>query len=143
VVSTESKEYAREQIQKSRFDVLIFGNTLPRDTCWELAEVFRKHNAAGKIIEIIAAPWLAPKNQPDATVVSTDAPDNLTPKMIRPSIPALCSWSPRKEEVLSCDMRQPVTLKSNAKSAPESSLGPGLVKSVVAGVLYGTTTRCN
>jgi len=64
VVSTESKEYAREQIQKSRFDVLIFGNTLPRDTCWELAEVFRKHNAAGKIIEIIPAPWLAPKNNP-------------------------------------------------------------------------------
>jgi hypothetical protein len=77
VVSTESKEYAREQIQKSRFDVLIFGNTLPRDTCWELAEVFRMHNAAGKIIEIIPAPWLPPKNKLDATVVSSDPPAKL------------------------------------------------------------------
>jgi 2-iminoacetate synthase ThiH len=77
VVSTESKEYAREQIQKIRFDVLIFGNTLPRDTCWELAEVFRMHNAAGKIIEIIPAPWLPPKNKLDATVVSSDPPAKL------------------------------------------------------------------
>lgn len=77
VVSTESKEYAREQIQKSRFDVLIFGNTLPQDTCWELAEVFRTHNPAGKIIEVIPSPWSAPKNRPDATVVSTDAANTL------------------------------------------------------------------
>ena len=44
VVSTESKDYAIERIQKDPFHVLIFGSTLPRDTCWELAEVFRKHN---------------------------------------------------------------------------------------------------
>ena len=77
VVSTESKDYAVERIQKDSFQVLIFGSTLPRDTCWELAEVFRKHNAAGKIIEIVPSPWSAPKNRPDAVVVSTEAADKL------------------------------------------------------------------
>ena len=77
VVSTESKDYAVERIQKDSFHVLLFGSTLPRDTCWELAEVFRKHNPAGKIIEIVPSPWSAPKNRPDAIVVSTEAADKL------------------------------------------------------------------
>ncbi len=72
VTTSESVEHARAQIQNNRFDVLIFGSTLPSDTCWQLAEIFRKSNAKGKIIEIIPAPWSAPKNRPDATVVSSD-----------------------------------------------------------------------
>jgi CheY-like chemotaxis protein len=77
VTTSESKDRAREQIERSRFDVLIFGSTLPRDTCWELAEAFRKSNLAGRVIEIIPSPWAAPKNQPDATVVSSDEPSKL------------------------------------------------------------------
>lgn len=77
VTTSESKENAREQIESSAFDVLVFGNTLPRDTCWELAEVFRRRNPQGKIIEIIPSPWATPKNQPDATVVGTAEPESL------------------------------------------------------------------
>ncbi len=77
VTTSESVEHAREQIQQGWFDVLIFGSTLPRDTCWQLAGEFRKRNAKGKIIEILPSPWTAPKNQPDATVVSSAEPVEL------------------------------------------------------------------
>jgi hypothetical protein len=74
VVTTESVDQAQEHIERNRFDVLIFGSTLSRDTCWTLAEVFRKNHARGRIIEILPSPWAAPKNQPDATVVGSDEP---------------------------------------------------------------------
>lgn len=77
VTTSHSKESARREIESSLFDILIFGNTLPSDTCWELAAVFRSRNAAGKIIEIVPSPWANPKNRPDATVVSTDEPEKL------------------------------------------------------------------
>jgi hypothetical protein len=86
VTTSESKEHAREQIERSRFDVLIFGNTLPQDTCWELAAVFRRHNSKGKIIEIVPSPWAAPKNQPDFSVVGTAEPDQLI-STIRRTLP--------------------------------------------------------
>lgn len=72
VKTSESLEHAREQIAEYLFDVLIFGSTLPRDICWQLAEVFRQRNANGRIVEILPSPWAAPKNRPDATVVSSD-----------------------------------------------------------------------
>ena len=77
VTTSNSQEHATEKLSTSSFDVLIFGTTLPRDTCWQLAEVFRRHNARGKIIEIIPAAWSAPKNKPNATVVSTDQAEAL------------------------------------------------------------------
>jgi CheY-like chemotaxis protein len=86
VTTSESKEHAREQIERSHFDVLIFGNTLPRDTCWELAKLFRQHNSKGKIIEIIPSPWAAPKNQPDFSVVGTAEPEQLV-STIRQTLP--------------------------------------------------------
>jgi response regulator RpfG family c-di-GMP phosphodiesterase len=72
VKTSESLEHARQLIAERNFDVLIFGSTLPSDTCWQLAEVFRQRNANGRIIEILPSPWAAPKNRPDATVVSSD-----------------------------------------------------------------------
>jgi DNA-binding NtrC family response regulator len=77
VVATESKEEAHEHIERGDFHVLIFGSTLGRDTCWELAAVFRRRNAKGKIIEIVPTPWAAPKNQPDAIVASSDEAEKL------------------------------------------------------------------
>jgi hypothetical protein len=77
VTTSESKEHAREQIEGSDFDVMIFGNTLPLDTCWELAGIFRRRNSKGKIIEILPSPWAAPKNKPDFTVVGTAEPEQL------------------------------------------------------------------
>ena len=77
VVTSESLEHARKHIENGHFDVLIFGSTLPSDTCWQLAEVFRKRNANGRIIEILPSPWAAPKNRPDATVVGHDEPTKL------------------------------------------------------------------
>ena len=77
VTTSESKDSAREQIERCVFDILIFGSTLPSGTCKGLAEVFRKRNAEGKIIEIIPSPWAALKNPPDATVFSTDEPSKL------------------------------------------------------------------
>lgn len=77
VTPSDSVEHAREQIQHNHFDFLIFGSTLPSDICWQLAEVFRKSNAKGKIIEILPSPWVSPKNKPDATVVGTDEPTEL------------------------------------------------------------------
>ena len=77
VTTSESKDHAQEQIERFRFDVLIFGSTLPRDMCWELAGAFRKRNLAGRIIEVIPSPWTAAKNQPDATIVSSDEPAKL------------------------------------------------------------------
>jgi len=77
VTASDSVEHAHEQIQTYHFDVLIFGSSLTRDTCWQLAEEFRKCNAKGKIVEILPAPWAAPKNRPDATIVGTDEPTKL------------------------------------------------------------------
>ena len=77
VTISQSKESARQEIETSLFDVLIFGSTLTSDTCWELAAVFRSRNASGKIIEILPSPWANPKNRPDATVVNTDEPEKL------------------------------------------------------------------
>jgi CheY-like chemotaxis protein len=77
VTTSESKEHARQQIEDLHFDVLIFGNTLPEDTCWELAQVFRRHNSNGKIIEILPSQWAAPKNRPDASVVGSAEPEQL------------------------------------------------------------------
>jgi hypothetical protein len=70
-------EHAVEAIKTRELDVLIFGSTLPRDNCWKLAEVFRYHQSSGKIIEILPSPWTAPKNRPDAVVVSSDEPEKL------------------------------------------------------------------
>ena len=77
VTTSESKEHAQEQIEGSHFDVMIFGNTLPYDTCWELAYTFRRHNSKGKIIEILPSPWATPKDQPDFCVVGTAEPEEL------------------------------------------------------------------
>lgn len=77
VTTSESSEHAREQMKSSLFDVLIFGTTLPREMCWELAEVFRQSNLNGKIIEIVPSPETPLKNQPDAVVMSTDEPSRL------------------------------------------------------------------
>jgi DNA-binding NtrC family response regulator len=77
VTTSESSDQAREHMTYSLFDVLIFGATLARDTCWELAEVFRQCNSDGKIIEIVPSPEAPVKNQPDAIVVSADEPSKL------------------------------------------------------------------
>jgi hypothetical protein len=79
VVTSESDQRSREQLESFTFDVLIFGSTLGRDACWQLAEVFRRRNSRGRIIEIIPAPLAPPKNQPDATVVRADEPNKLIP----------------------------------------------------------------
>ena len=77
VIASESVEDAREHMQNQSFDVIIFGSTLPRDTCWTLAGVFRNRNPKGTIIEILPSPWAAPKNNPDVTIVSCDDPKEL------------------------------------------------------------------
>ena len=77
VTTSESTEHALQQIHSAPFDVLIFGSTLPRDTCWELARPFRSRNAQGRIIEIVPSEWTAPKNQPDAVVASSDEAQRL------------------------------------------------------------------
>jgi hypothetical protein len=76
-VTSESLEEARQLITNGSYDVLIFGSTLPRDTCWQLAEIFRKTSATGRIVEILPSPWTAPKNKPDATVDSSAEPTEL------------------------------------------------------------------
>lgn len=77
VITSESTEHARDQLNALIFDVLIFGSTLTRDACWQLAEAFRKRNARGRIIEILPHSAASPKNQPDALVVSTEEPSRL------------------------------------------------------------------
>ena len=77
VTTSESSGHARERIESSVFDVLIFGPTLPPDACWELAKVFRQRNFDGRIIEILPSPEALIKNQPDAVVVSTEEPSKL------------------------------------------------------------------
>lgn len=92
VITSESTEHAREQLNSTTFDVLIFGSTLGRDACWELAETFRKRNSRGRIIEILPHVDASPKNQPDALVVSAEEPsklvtaihDNLNPRYRNP-----------------------------------------------------------
>jgi DNA-binding response OmpR family regulator len=81
-IYSESKQHAMELIEKTGFDVLIFGSALDRDTCWELAGAFRKRNAKAKIIEITPTPWTAPKNRPDGTVLGCDEAQML-PETIR------------------------------------------------------------
>jgi DNA-binding NtrC family response regulator len=63
VITTESSEHAREQLKSAPFDVLIFGATLTRDMCWELAEVFRQSNWDGKIVEILPSVMYAAEAQ--------------------------------------------------------------------------------
>jgi hypothetical protein len=87
VSTSESLQDARDQIEAHNFDVLVFGSTLPRDICWQLAGLFRSRNSQGRIIEILPSPWATPKNNPDATVVSSDEPTSLV-KTIRQG---LCS----------------------------------------------------
>ena len=77
VITSESTEHAHGQLDSLPFDVLIFGSTLAHKACWQLAEVFRKHNAAGRIIEILPDSLASPKNQPDALVVSAEEPSRL------------------------------------------------------------------
>lgn len=77
VITSESTEHARDQLNALIFDVLIFGSTLTRDACWQLAEVFRRRNARGRIIEILPHSAASPKNQPDALVVSAEEPSHL------------------------------------------------------------------
>ena len=77
VITSESTEHARQQLDSSTFDVLIFGSTLAREACWELAEAFRKRNSRGRIIEILPHSDASPKNQPDALVVSAEEPAKL------------------------------------------------------------------
>ena len=77
VATSESLEEARQLITNGSYDVLIFGSTLPRDTCWQLAEIFRKTSATGRIVEILPSPWTAPKNKPDVTVDSSAEPTEL------------------------------------------------------------------
>jgi hypothetical protein len=77
VTTSSSKEHAREQLDAATYDVLIFGTTLSRDACLELAECFRKRNSRGKIIEVVPSEAPIPKNQPDAIVASADEPAKL------------------------------------------------------------------
>jgi len=72
VKTSLSKSQAHELIQSHSFDVLVFGNSLTPDVCQELAKDFRSRNPQGKIIEILAANWKAPMNQPDATALSPE-----------------------------------------------------------------------
>jgi DNA-binding NtrC family response regulator len=77
VITSESTEHARDQLNASRFEVLIFGYTLPRSACWELAEAFRERSPHGRIIEILPHSSAAPKNRPDALVLSEEEPSRL------------------------------------------------------------------
>lgn len=79
---SESKQHAIDLIEKKTFDVLVFGSTLERDTCWELAGLFRSRNSGGKVIEILPTTWKSPKNRPDATVLGSDEAHSL-PDAIR------------------------------------------------------------
>jgi hypothetical protein len=58
--------------RREKFDAVVFGSTLARDTCWQLAGVFRTRNSKGKIIEVLPSDWATPKNRPDATVLNSD-----------------------------------------------------------------------
>src|SRR5690242_17095555 len=72
VTTVESLELATNYLNDSRFDVLIFGSTLPKEACLELAAVFRHRSIAGKIVEVIPSYSDAPKNQPDAIIAIDD-----------------------------------------------------------------------
>jgi DNA-binding NtrC family response regulator len=72
VKTSLSKSHAQELIQSHSFDVLVFGNSLTPEVCQELAKDFRARNPQGKIIEILAANWKKPMNQPDATALSPE-----------------------------------------------------------------------
>ncbi len=69
VVTSLSKSHAHDLIQSRAFDLLIFGNSLTPNACQELAKVFRLRHPRGKIVEILAAHWDLPMNQPDITTV--------------------------------------------------------------------------
>jgi len=72
VKTSLSKSHALELIQSLSFDVLVCGHSLTPETCQQLAKQFRARNPRGKIIEILAARWNAPKTQPDATAVGPE-----------------------------------------------------------------------
>jgi hypothetical protein len=69
VVTSLSKSHAHDLIQSRSFDILIFGNSLTPKACQELAKTFRMRQPRGKIIEILAARWDSPMNQPDIITV--------------------------------------------------------------------------
>lgn len=72
VQTSLSKSHAQELIQSHSFDVLVYGNSLTPEVCQELAKDFRARNPRGKIIEILAANWIAPRNKPDAIAVGPE-----------------------------------------------------------------------
>jgi CheY-like chemotaxis protein len=72
VTTSLSKAHAHELTKSHVFDVLVFGNSLSRDTCQELARSFRLRNPQGKIIEILASKWDPPMNQPDAVAAGPE-----------------------------------------------------------------------
>ncbi len=77
VETCESIDKGHRLIETGNYEVLIFGNTLPNDTCWMLEQVFRKHHPRGTMIEIRPSPWAAARSQADATVVGSDEPSTL------------------------------------------------------------------
>ena len=83
VITSENVEHAIREIKQRELDILIFGSTVPRDNCWTLAEVFRQRHSNGKVIEILPSPWAAPKNRPDAVVVSSDEPEELVAAILK------------------------------------------------------------
>ncbi len=72
VETSDTIEKAHRLIESERFEILIFGSTLPSDACWRLAAAFRERHPGGKIIEILPSPWAVARNRPDATVVGSD-----------------------------------------------------------------------
>jgi hypothetical protein len=77
VITSEATVHAHDQLNSTAFDIMIFGPTLSRGACWELAEAFRKRNAHGRIIEILPHSAASPKNQPDALVVREEESSKL------------------------------------------------------------------
>ena len=72
VTTTESLEQATSYLRQESFDLLIFGSTLPKETCRVLAVVFRQSSRGGKIVEVLPSYSDAPKNQPDAIIAVED-----------------------------------------------------------------------
>lgn len=72
VATSLSTAHAKDLIQSRPFDLLVFGNSLTRNACLELAKDFRDQNPQGKIVEILFARWESPMNDPDATAVGPE-----------------------------------------------------------------------
>jgi CheY-like chemotaxis protein len=77
VTTAESLEQATSCLREDPFDLLIFGSTLPKETCRALAGLFRQSSQGGKIIEVLPSYSDAPKNQPDAIIGQEDEPASL------------------------------------------------------------------